>query len=177
MNRHYDRYLTLKYAPLYRDRYANMQQTAMCWGFECGDGWFNIVNTLSRELCWPWLKAKQKYDLIKDHEGQLFYKAAWGKDAAESDHNYRITAEMIEQRRQSVEAAVLQIPIAVQVKEKFGGLRFYVNGANDKQYELIDFAESLSLTTCEVCGKKGKRNRSGWITTRCKEHRSKNDWD
>jgi hypothetical protein len=25
-----------------------MQTTAMCWGFECGDGWFDLID----ELCW-----------------------------------------------------------------------------------------------------------------------------
>ena len=27
-----------------------MQETAMCWGFECGDGWFNIINQLCQNI-------------------------------------------------------------------------------------------------------------------------------
>ncbi len=42
--------------------------------------------------------------------------------------------------------------IAVQVKEKFGRLRFYVRSAADEQYAIIDFAESLSFVICENCG-------------------------
>jgi len=61
----------------------------------------------------------------------------------------------------------------MQVKEKFGTLRFYCPG-NDKIYRYVKFAESLSAVTCEVCGKRGKRECvSGWYKTVCKEHSSK----
>lgn len=57
-----------------------------------------------------------------------------------------------------------------QVKEKFGGLRFYVDGASDELYELIRAAEARSFETCEVCGKPGERRRGGWIKTLCDDH-------
>ena len=28
------------------NRNKDMQETCMCWGFECGDGWFQILNQL-----------------------------------------------------------------------------------------------------------------------------------
>lgn len=56
---------------------------------------------------------------------------------------------------------------AVQVKEKYGGLRFYVNHADPYVDALIDMAESMSYNTCEYCGNKGKPNSEGWITTLC----------
>lgn len=28
------------------NRHKPMTETTMCWGFECGDGWFNILNQL-----------------------------------------------------------------------------------------------------------------------------------
>ena len=171
MNRHYDRYLTLKYPPLYRDRYSPMTHTAMCWGFECGNGWFNLINNLSYALCADWFRAKQKYDQIKDYEGVLLYKALYNEDSAQSDRNVVITKEMIEKRKAEMDAQELLVPTAVQVKEKFGGLRFYVKGASDKQYELIDFAEQMSYSICDVCGTRGKPNNRGWISTRCKKHR------
>lgn len=59
---------------------------------------------------------------------------------------------------------------AVQVKEKFGGLRFYVDGASPEQYAVISFVESLSCYTCEVCGAPGKQRKGGWIKTLCDEH-------
>jgi hypothetical protein len=65
-------------------------------------------------------------------------------------------------------------PVATQVKEKFGTLRFYVNEATDYQYELIDRANTLSQNTCEVCGAPGTADyKRSWIKTLCEEHRTK----
>jgi hypothetical protein len=44
-------------------------------------------------------------------------------------------------------------PKAFQVKEKFGGLRFYMTCGTDEISDLISEAEALSLKTCEECGK------------------------
>ena len=58
-----------------------------------------------------------------------------------------------------------------QVKEKFGGLRFYINGGSDEIYDKITEAEKLSHETCELCGKKGElRTKIRWFTTLCDEH-------
>lgn len=60
---------------------------------------------------------------------------------------------------------------AVQVKEKFGGLRFYVNTGTDRVNRLIGLAEILSERTCEACGKPGRTtNRGHWLKTVCKGH-------
>jgi len=56
-----------------------------------------------------------------------------------------------------------------EVKEKFGGLRYYVNDGNEEVYKLISEAEEKSYTTCEVCGKIGKIRNSGWVKTLCDE--------
>jgi hypothetical protein len=57
-----------------------------------------------------------------------------------------------------------------QVKEKFGGLRFYINSAPDEVHKLIREAENKSLEICEVCGNPGKQRNDGWIKTLCEEH-------
>ena len=57
--------------------------------------------------------------------------------------------------------------IAVQVKEKYGGLRFYVESGSDAVYDLIDAAEHESLKTCETCGEPGELRGVGWVSTRC----------
>lgn len=60
-----------------------------------------------------------------------------------------------------------------QIKEKFAGLRFNINGENDKIYNLIERAEQESYKICEYCGAKGyaSRNTMGWILTLCKKCR------
>ena len=58
-------------------------------------------------------------------------------------------------------------PVASQVKEKFGGLRFYINGGSERMTGMISMAEHLSFITCEDCGNKGSKKNKGWIFTKC----------
>ena len=61
-----------------------------------------------------------------------------------------------------------------QVKEKFGGLRFYINAGSDEIHDRITEAEKASYETCEVTGQPGKlRNDLGWIETLCDEEYEK----
>lgn len=58
-----------------------------------------------------------------------------------------------------------------QVKEKFGGLRFYINSASDEVYDIISQAERESYGLCERCGEPGElRNDIGWYMTLCEHH-------
>ena len=57
-----------------------------------------------------------------------------------------------------------------QVKEKFGGLRFYTGDVNKEQNDLIKQAEKDSWITCEVCGEPGKLRGGGWLRTLCDKH-------
>ena len=58
----------------------------------------------------------------------------------------------------------------LQVKEKFGGLRVYVNNANDAIRQRLESSEQESLHTCEVCGQPGKLRDGSWIKTLCDQH-------
>lgn len=57
-----------------------------------------------------------------------------------------------------------------QIKEKFGGLRFYYSGGNDIIAGMITMAEAWAEHTCETCGDIGKRRSGGWIRTLCDKH-------
>lgn len=58
-----------------------------------------------------------------------------------------------------------------QVKEKFGGLRFYINSGSDEIFARISKAEKDSYEICEKCGDKGELRRDiGWYKTLCDEH-------
>lgn len=69
---------------------------------------------------------------------------------------------------------------AVQVKQKFGGLRFYCYSTDNickEDYELkdrlIEQAEKASYTICEMCSKPAKSvNSRGWISTLCDQCRT-----
>lgn len=92
----------------------------MAFGFDCGDGWFDLIWGLSEDL-------------------QL------------------ITKNKIK---------------TVQVKEKFGGLSFYI-GAVPKElsrvvYTIIREAGRRSYKICERCGDKGELCKAGyWYATVC----------
>jgi len=61
--------------------------------------------------------------------------------------------------------------VAVQVKEKFGGLRFYIEGIDksvaEEVYAAISEAEAKSYKTCESCGEPGTQKGGGWVVTMC----------
>ncbi len=63
-------------------------------------------------------------------------------------------------------------PVVAQIKEKFGGLRFYVDAADEYTYGAISLAEMVAGRTCEVCGAPGTRRSGGWIRTLCDHHES-----
>ena len=63
-----------------------------------------------------------------------------------------------------------------QIKEKLGGLRFYINSGSDEVHEIISKYEELSYSTCEVCGEAGEIRKdcgwhgSRWYKTMCDSH-------
>lgn len=71
----------------------------------------------------------------------------------------------------------------VQMKEKFGGLRFYTNGHNDEVEGMIRMAEYMCNNTCQDCGSEQDLGQtSGWISTLCRNcaisngDRAMNSW-
>lgn len=65
---------------------------------------------------------------------------------------------------------VVEQVVVMQIKEKFGGLRFYYEGGDDQIYGMVRMAESWAAHHCEECGKPGESRNTGWIKTLCDEH-------
>jgi hypothetical protein len=62
-------------------------------------------------------------------------------------------------------------PRVAQIKEKFGGLRFYVYGEHSEEVDqAIANAEAACSVTCETCGAPGLIRNLRWRKTLCKEH-------
>jgi hypothetical protein len=159
MRKQLDEALVAKYPLIFRDRNGDMRSTLMCWGFEVGDGWYNIIDTLCSYLANDYNQAKERYEhLLETGVGNILYGTK------------TITQEQLDEAKAKMEEEALKVPVAVQVKEKFGGLRFYVQAATDKHYNYISFAESMSYKTCEECGAPGKRYTDGWHRTLCDIH-------
>lgn len=127
MNTELDDKLVKKYPEIFADRHADMMTTAMCWGFECDDGWYNIIDALCANM-----------------QNHIDWREKNGHE-------------------------VPQV-VAEQVKEKFGGLRFYYRGGDDVIDGMVQMAESISERTCETCGAPGTPTTGGWIRTLCDQH-------
>ena len=65
---------------------------------------------------------------------------------------------------------VVEQVVVEQIKEKFGGLRFYYQGGDDTVHGMVRMAESWADKHCEECGKPGTRRSGGWLKTLCDEH-------
>ena len=139
--------LLRKHPRIFRQHDLPMNQTCMCWGMDCMDGWFNIIDLLCAN--------------IQHH-------LDWHNGEGEFDYN----RERNEKNPDHIPIAQVE---ATQVKEKFGGLRFYLQGGDDYIEGMVQMAEALSERTCEHCGNPGVSRSTGWIRTlcdRCHEH-----WD
>ena len=60
--------------------------------------------------------------------------------------------------------------VVEQIKEKFGGLRFYYQGGDEYIHGMVTMAESWADIACEECGGIGTRRSGGWIRTLCDLH-------
>ena len=174
MKQELDKLLCEKYPKMMVNRNKNMQETCMCWGFECGDGWFNILDQLmgniQHHIDW---KEKQRNGAFKYNEMAAQAKAG-NFDLFEEDmkalpndeYKEKRLAEIVAGDFRTVPDSVPQVTLD-QIKEKFGTLRFYYTGGDDYISGMVSLAESMSGVTCEECGNPGDRRGGGWVRTLC----------
>ena len=176
--------LVKKYPKIFKNRYADMRTTAMCWGLEIGDGWYNIIDALcaniQSHIDW---KRKDRASALRfnralkraiagDESALIKYFCYGGKI---SDYAIKSAYEAIERASyRKVPDTVYQV-VAAQVKEKFGTLRFYCDGGDDRIRGMENMAESMSARTCETCGSPGKLFRNGWHYVACTNHAREED--
>jgi hypothetical protein len=121
-----------KYPEIFKQKDLPKQQTCMCWGITCGNGWYVLID----ELC---ANIKNRIENVR--------------------RNYPDVEILCE---------------ATQVKEKYGGLRFYTYGGDEYINGLISMAESMSYNICSECGDKSTpQSERGWIYTLCDKCKEK----
>ena len=180
MKQELDEKLCKAFPNLYADRHGDMRTTAACWGFEFSDGWFDIIWRLSEKLepmilkikqenprrTIRFLKAKEKWN----HKIRTFWIDHF---AFKKDLFNRIMTWIILKLIFNIDQP--EYPRAVQMKEKYGTLRFYMNCETEEMSQAIAEAERESAHTCERCGsKEGKLNRYGWVSCECDKCRGFN---
>lgn len=96
----------------------------------------------------------QKYAQIFARRDQPVTRSAmgWGFDVG--DGWFSLVDVLCASLQEADQRGGPQVVVS-QVKEKYGGLRFYVDGANAVQHAMIDMAERLSRHMCEICGAPG----------------------
>ena len=169
-----DKLLCEKYPKMMVNRNKNMQETCMCWGFECGDGWFNILDQLMGNIQHhiDWKEKQRKWAMdynematqAKAGNFELFEETM--KALPNDEYKEKRLAEIVAGDFREVPESIPQVTLD-QVKEKFGTLRFYYSGGNDYISGLVSMAESMTEITCESCGNIGERRGGGWIHTYC----------
>jgi hypothetical protein len=70
---------------------------------------------------------------------------------------------------------VVEQVVVEQIKEKFGGLRFYYEGGDEQISGMVRMAEAWADRSCEECGAPGTAGGKGWIKTLCLTHRAEAD--
>ena len=151
MHKLLDEYLCKKYPKIFRDRNASMTVTCMCWGFP-GDGWFFLIEGLCGSI--------QRH--IDNHNEWV---EEYGKELWEKEKRGELNDDI-----SISEPKLIPQVVATQVKEKFGGLRFYYGGGDEQIEGMVSLAESLSYRICEECGVMTELvnpNAGGWIQTTC----------
>lgn len=161
MNKELDEKLCQKYPLIFRDRRGDMSKTCMCWGFTCDDGWYNIIDNLCGAI----------QNHIDNRLEQIEWTKKWNDKVNDEDHEW---VSFADREEREIPEPIAQV-VAIQVKEKFGGLRFYYSGGDDFVRGVVYMAESMSYDTCEVCGSPGKLTNNGWYRTVCKEHGGTDD--
>lgn len=143
MNKKHTERIFNDFPEIFAGRDKPIPESLLLFGFECDDGWYDLVYNLCKKL-----------KLLMD-----------------------LTGVMVE---------------AMQVKEKYGTLRFYAGMRTPPKLsptgdfnevlgeiidDLINEAENRSAFICEVCGKTGCLCSSGyWYKTLCTSCRESNNY-
>lgn len=113
---------------------------------------------------------KELFDDIASIKPEWFAGLRYGIEAGDGWH------ALIKKLVVSLHYASLDRPVdfkefkVVQIKEKFGGLRFYTSTSSFISYFFIHSAERESYTTCEMCGRSGQLGNIGnWLRTTCND--------
>ncbi len=152
----------------YLKKYENGPIMPMRFGFECNDGWYVIIDTLMNSIH-KYINSK------KDYPDTQIKSKFWMFMLPKVNHilRYRkFSYKLLNVFEKWLKKEVIPAPIVnvIQVKEKYGQLRVYIEGGDEYIDGMIALAEQLSSKTCEFCGRTENVGRTrSWIFTICKD--------
>lgn len=123
---------------LYQEKDLPMQQTCMCWGFECPDSWFDLLKELTIEL---------ESSINNKYKGK-----------------YECVAQQVKEKYGSLRFyGEIKILIENPTKDDLD----LSNKLYEQFQELVNKAEYKSEKICCECGKPATKTSSGWIAHFC----------
>ena len=150
--RDWENKLIAKYPEMFK--YREDEASLMKYGFAVEDGWRSIVEILTGLI----------YQTVTNHNKRV--------DTYNSLVNENATT-ILNKYWSNFNDKIIDYPQVEQVKEKFGGLRYYIGPLDKCVYDEIDglitMAEFVSFTICEECGNKGFPRKRSWVRTLCKK--------
>jgi hypothetical protein len=142
------------------------------FGFEVGDGWYVLLDELMNSIQ-SYIKAEANSN--KYQPRYVLIRMLHHSLSNSRFKHFRSLGYFIFKYAPKRKAIPIKVYID-QVKEKFGGLRFYYHGGDDMIDGMVSFAESLSYRICEFCGSsENVGHTNGWIFTVCKNCMKTND--
>lgn len=120
----------------------------------------------NQALCkkYPWLKVRNYYgvDSSRGYECSMLDGLPDGWDTAFGE-------QMCKEIQDAIDAEVIKDFAVLDIKEKFGGMRFYYSPVpkDSKIHYIVDKYEEMSRRICVQCGKKATRITLGWIIPLC----------
>ena len=147
----------VKRYPLLFNLGEGSQEPFALFGFECDIGWYNLISVACEQI------YKNYYGTLRSYE---FWEKAKPSDnftQEKIDSNIETAKKLMEEEKE-------KLPVFVQIKEKFGSLRLYMDNADERANAIASTIEALSERTCEYCGDSGMTYALGWHRTLCSKH-------
>ena len=129
------------------------QEPFTLFGFECGEGWYNILYCALNTIYHEFRQAQR--DVAYYHK------------RVQEDADDVMARGHLQRAITQLDTCQQSLPKFVQIKEKFGSLCMYYDGGNELARGVVNMAEALSELTCEGCGSPGITRAGSWRKTKC----------
>ena len=142
MHKLLDDYLCKKYPKIFADRNKPMNETCMCWGFSCSEGWLYLLDSLCRKIQHhidnpPWIYNEKTKKYVKPRKPTC----------------PQLVADQVKEKFSSL-------------RFYYHGGNDYCRALVDQAEDLSFFI----CEECGLMDNTVGRNRKGWMRTTCSKH-------
>ena len=155
------------------EKYPQAFRNVYC-GISINEGWYHIIESLVVNIRHhiKWRREMRARDLLQNRaykKGREAVLKFISGDRVPTMWDENRVDEIMEKGLIEPAKKIRHIEVH-QIKEKFGGLRFYYEGGDNEVHGMVRMAEAWAGYACETCGNLGKQRSGGWIRTLCDTH-------